>query len=598
MKFSKKTLVLITCLTLGCLLPYCAQGIDQQTAQIGKAATVILTAEIGDAGKGNGSGFFIREDLIVTNIHVVAGIYGKTITCSAESANQSAEYTIKGVVASDPEHDLVILKVEGEGASILQLGDSDAVKLGEKIIAIGTYRDTPGTAIKGTITRTTPHFFRVAGTLPSGYSGSPVLNHTGKVIGICVEGGESKNFGFIIPSNRLKALLKEIATQEKPLEEWREEPFISAYALVKQGDKRMVLGDAENAITAYDTAIRLKPDFAAAYTRRAGAKSASGDYEGMVRDLDAAIHLGQDHVHNYINRGVAKRNLRHYSAAITDYDTAVHLDPKYAATYLNRGNAKLDLGNHKMAIEDYDTAIHLKPKDAILAVAYFKRADAKSRAGDTKGAVDDFNQAIRLKPDNAPILAAAYLNRGLAKFDLGDTAGAIKDYDEIIRLKPRKAMLTSAYIYRANTKSKLGDNIGAIKDYDVALRLFEDNNDLAAYTYSRRAAAKLNVNDNKGAIEDSDTAVRFNPDLPEAYRIRGDAKSNLGNYNAAIEDYDTAIHLKPAYAKAYYKRGSAKVEIGNIPGAKIDFQTALKLVEWEGSQLLKTEIESGLRLVE
>ena len=217
MKFSKKILVLIACLTLGCLLSYYAQGIDQQTAQIAKAATVILTAEIEGEGKGNGTGFFVREDLIVTNIHVVAGIYGKTITCSAELANQSAQYTIKGVVASDPEHDLVILKVEGEGAGILQLGDSDAVKLGEEIIAIGTYRDTPGTVIKGTITRAAPHFFRVAGTLPSGYSGSPVLNHTGKVIGICVEGGESRDFGFIIPSNHLKALLKEISTQEKIL---------------------------------------------------------------------------------------------------------------------------------------------------------------------------------------------------------------------------------------------------------------------------------------------------------------------------------------------------------------------------------------------
>ena len=92
-------------------------------------------------------------------------------------------------------------------------------------------------------------------------------------------------------------------------------------------------------------------------------------------------------------------------------------------------------------------------------------------------------------------------------------------------------------------------------------------------------------------------AVRLDPNLAEAYKIRGDAKSNLGNHNTAIIDYDIAIHLKPDYTEAYYKRGSAKLEIGDVSEAKIDFRTALKLAESEDIQSLKDKIEKFLHLL-
>lgn len=612
MRFVKKAAMLVGCLALGCLLGsiqdvrpqdvltekvVVPSDIEQQTAQIRKASTVILTVETTDGKVGRGSGFFIREDLIVTNIHVVAGIYGEPLSCSAKLVDPPTHYSIKGVVASDPDHDLVILRVEGAGAGVLPLGDSDTVKLGEEVIAIGTPKGVSSKIVKGTINRITADFFRVKATLPSGYSGGAVLNDAGEVIGICVEGGETKTLSSVIPSNHLKTLLKDIPTQEKSLEKWRSEPLIRAYAIVKQGDERKAFGNVKGAVAAYDAAIRLKPDFALAYARRADAKYYLRDYTGMLKDFDVSIRLGLDYAPAYVNRGVAKRSLRDYRGAIKDCDTAIRLDPENVEAYFNRGNANSDLGNHKMAIEDYSTAIRLKPRDVILAVAYFKRAKARSQLDDNIGAIEDYTEAIRLKSDNAAILTVAYLNRGLAKFDLGDAESAIEDYNEVIQLEPQDAMLTEVYVHRATAKAKLGDNISAIKDYSTAIDLADKNTDLAAHVYGRRASAKLEIGDNRGAIEDSDAAVRLNSNLAEAYKIRGDAKSNLGNHNTAIIDYDIAIHLKPDYAEAYYKRGSAKLEIGDASEAKIDFRTALKLVESEGTQSLKDDIEKSLHLL-
>ena len=616
MKFAHKTLVLVGCLAFGFLLPY-AQGLVRQdariernavslnphrrTAQIGKAATVILIVNTVDGTIGNGSGFFIRQDLIVTSVHVLAGIHGEPYTWEVRSVNQPTQYTIKGVVASDPEHDLVILKVEGKEAGVLQLGDSDAVKLGEKVIAVGTHGSTHknalGKTIEGTISRITDDFFRVKATLLPGYSGGPVLNGAGEVIGICVEGGETKSSGYVIPSNHLKALLKNMSVQEKSLEEWREEPMIHAYALANQGDAKKVLESAKNAIGAYDAAIRLKPDFAAGYAKRGSAKYNLGDYKGSIKDHDAAISLGLDYAAVYVNRGVARRNLRDYNGAIKDYNTAIRLDPENVEAYLNRGNARADLGNYEMAIEDYNMAIHLKPRGIMLPLAYVKRASAKSDAGDYTGAIKDYDEAVRPKPNSPGILTVAYLNRGLAKFHLDNAKSAIRDYDEVIRLKPKNAVFASAYVHRADAKAQLADNKGAVKDYDEAVRLVPEDIGFVTYVYGRRASVKLALSDNKGAIEDCDAAILLDPDLAEVYKTRGEARSNLGNHSRATKDYDAAVYLKPDYAEAYYKRGRAKVEIGNVSEAKVDLRTALKFAKWESDQVLMADIEEALRLL-
>ena len=546
-------------LALGCLLSY-AQGIDiqdgttekgaaqhditQQAVQIGRAATVIIVVRTADGVLGNGSGFFIQKDLIATNIHVVAGIHGKTITCSAKRVDQPIEYNIKGVMASDPDYDLAILKVDDESKNVLPLGDSDAVNLNEEVFAIGTHgHNAPSVIVKGAISRSTPHFFRIQATLPSGYSGSPLLNDTGKVIGVCVEGGVTKNYGYVIPSNHLRNLLQDLPAQEKPLNIWREERFIHAYAVVKQGDESLALGNAKNAITTYDTAIRLKPDFAAAFARRGTAKYLLGNYKGCIKDSDAAIILGMDYAAVYVNRGVAKETLQNYKGAIKDYDKAISLDPTSVEAYLNRGNAKKNMKNYKTSIEDYDTAIHLKPQNRLLAVAYLRRANTKSDMSDYKGAIEDYNKAIGLTSNNT-ILTAAHLNRGVAKSELGDTKGAIEDYDEVVHRTPQNTRLSETYVNRATAKAKLGDNAGAIKDYDNAIRLSTAKIKGTAQTYSKRAASKLSISDNKGTIDDCNTAIGLDPKLSEAYKIRGDAKFNLQNYKEAIKDYDAAIYIK------------------------------------------------------
>ena len=574
MKIAEKVLVFIGCLSIGILLS-CGASVKQpatrsekisarpdldQIAKTGKAGTVQIGSLSVEGPPTLGCGFFISPDLIVTNVHVINQKSFESAVSIAKLVNKPTWYTIEGVMASDPKRDLVILKVAkvtGEDAHVLSLGDSETVEEGDRIVAIGNPgqdgKFLQGDVSVGWISRTTSNFLDLrARNNRKGYSGGPVLNVHEEVIGIMFQ-GHRVGAGYAIPSNYLRGLLKDLPTQAKPLEKWREEPLVRYYSAVDAEDR----GEFKNAIKVYDTVIRLAPDFADAYINRGDARRKLGNLEGAIKDYNMAIRLGDDYAYVYVNRGIAKVDLGDQKDAIKDYDRAIHLDPAYVDAYSRRAGAKSDLGDQKGAIEDYNAVIHLKPEDDLLTKAYLNRGIAKSDLGDQKGAIEDYNTVIHLKPEN-DLLSSAYVNRGIAKSDLGNKKGAIEDYNTAIRLKPEKGVLALAYVNRGNAKSNLGDNTGAIEDCNTAIRLQSGDTILAA-----------------------------------AYNIQGKAKSAQGNNIDSIIDYDKAIQLEPNHAQFYYNRGVAKVALGRTSEAKTDFKTALKLLQQPKSTSRSTRKETG-----
>ena len=98
---------------------------------------------------------------------------------------------------------------------------------------------------------------------------------------------------------------------------------------------------------------------AEAYYNRGVAKSQLGDFQGAITDYDQAIKIKPDYAEAYYNRGLAKQNLEDNQGAIADYNQAIKIKPDYALAYLNRGVAKSDLGDKQGVIADYDQAAQL-----------------------------------------------------------------------------------------------------------------------------------------------------------------------------------------------------------------------------------------------
>ena len=149
----------------------------------------------------------------------------------------------------------------------------------------------------------------------------------------------------------------------------------------------------DQALSAFDQAIELMPDFADAYTGRGIVKSALGNAEEAIADHDEAIRLKPDFAEAYINRGTAKRALKKYEEAIADFDEAIHLNPNSASAYTHRGVSKNALGKSQEAIADHDEAIRLNPN---FVEAYINRGAAKRELGQMSEAEKDMQKALQL----------------------------------------------------------------------------------------------------------------------------------------------------------------------------------------------------------
>ena len=201
-----------------CGIPVANAQTPQQIAKKAFNSIVLLVMEDANGQPISlGSGFFVRNGQIATNLHVVEGAargYAKLV-------GQKTKYDIEGITAIDPQRDLVILKVSAFGAQVLFLGDSDALQVGESVYAVGNPRGLEGTFSQGIISSIrevgTDKLLQITAPISPGSSGGPVLNGVSDVIGVSVatfRGGQ--NLNFAIPSNYLQALVAK-AGATKPL---------------------------------------------------------------------------------------------------------------------------------------------------------------------------------------------------------------------------------------------------------------------------------------------------------------------------------------------------------------------------------------------
>jgi len=166
---------------------------------------------------GQGTGFIINEEgYIVTNHHVIEGATRAGIYTS----DGKGPYNV-ALVGEDDFMDLALLKIDGDFEE-LELGDSDKIRVGEKVIAIGNPYGLQFSATIGSVSqihREGPNsleaYVQIDAAINPGNSGGPLLNQEGKVIGVInFKVGDAEGLGFALESNYVKVFVNEIA-QEK-----------------------------------------------------------------------------------------------------------------------------------------------------------------------------------------------------------------------------------------------------------------------------------------------------------------------------------------------------------------------------------------------
>lgn len=176
-----------------------------------KSVVLIETRDKFGRSIGQGSGFVIcKNGFIVTNYHVLENGYSATIKFIDGST-----YDNVSLVAKDREKDLTIIKVPSrKSLPFLYLGNSDKVRVGDIIVAIGNPLGYEGTVSDGRISaireRKGIKYFQITAPISPGSSGGPLFNIYGEVIGITTAFAPfGQNLNFAIPINYLKLLAKE-----------------------------------------------------------------------------------------------------------------------------------------------------------------------------------------------------------------------------------------------------------------------------------------------------------------------------------------------------------------------------------------------------
>ena len=178
----------------------------------------------GRSGTAAGSGFVVSNDgYILTNNHVVDGASEVTVRLL-----DRREYKAK-VIGRDPNTDVAVIKIDAKGLTPAPLGNSDAARVGEWVLAVGnplgenlTFTVTQGIisakgralTLPGQSQQTIQDFIQTDAAINPGNSGGPLVNVHGEVVGInsAIESptGYNAGYGFAVPINLARAVMGHI----------------------------------------------------------------------------------------------------------------------------------------------------------------------------------------------------------------------------------------------------------------------------------------------------------------------------------------------------------------------------------------------------
>lgn len=187
---------------------------SEQIAETALASTMLIVMEDADGEAiSSGSGFVVDEEMVVTNLHVVEGVFRGYV----KRVGTERRHRITGIVAMDTDQDLALLSVSGMAAPPLWLAPDGEVTVGERVYVAGN----PIGFLEGTFSDGLVSGIRdlgvgrqrlqISAPISEGSSGGPVLNQHGEVIGVAVATLKvGQNLNFAIPVKYLRGLLDKV----------------------------------------------------------------------------------------------------------------------------------------------------------------------------------------------------------------------------------------------------------------------------------------------------------------------------------------------------------------------------------------------------
>jgi tetratricopeptide (TPR) repeat protein len=343
-----------------------------------------------------------------------------------------------------------------------------------------------------------------------------------------------------------------------------------------------------DAIAAFDSAVRFEPRFYEAWRMKAQMLEQLKRYPEALAAIDKAIQIQPNDPLLHSLKGDLLFQSKQYNSAKAAYTQALTLKPTYY-TYMQRGRSQFSAGNYQGATADYEKAIELQPNDYF---SYIGRGTMNAALGKSPAALADLDKAITFIPAASPYQSLLYMSRGLVKFGVGDSNGAIADWTSSINAnitgKTDPNIIAQSYTGRALAYARAKDFPKAIADMGQLIELQPKN----ASAFYNRGEFYIQAGDPQRAILDLDRAIVLKPDYADAIQTRGLAKQSLKDFQGATEDFKKAEGLLGQTigqdpnnintATVYVRRANARLGLGNKQGAIADIQTVADLFQKAG----------------
>jgi tetratricopeptide (TPR) repeat protein len=341
------------------------ENLPELVRRVKPAIVAIVTYDEAGDPLLTGSGFFIRPGQVVTNLHVIRGARRSEIKTLD---GKGRVYPVAGILAVDEEGDLALLSVElpAERARSSELATL-LPEEGEAIFVIGNPLKLEGSVSDGIVSavRELPgigKIIQITAPISRGNSGSPVFNLQGQVVGVVtIKVTNGQNINLAIGAARVRELrpgkprlLTEVSANEKGRD--------LAASLYQTGLDSLWLGNYDNAVGYFETAVNKNPRRADAWVQVGYCKVKQGKADEAIRAYQQALQL-KPNSEEVLNRlGDAYYYSGRLNEAITSYKAAARSHPHSAEAYYNLALVYFESGNHNLALSSAEVLKRLNQK--------------------------------------------------------------------------------------------------------------------------------------------------------------------------------------------------------------------------------------------
>ncbi len=192
-------------------------------------------------------------------------------------------------------------------------------------------------------------------------------------------------------------------------------------------------GDNQGALSDFNRAIELMPEFHEAYNNQGIALFNLGRINESLASFTKAVELDSTYTDAFCNRGIVRAKTNDPGGSISDLTRTLRIDPDYLKAYTGRAEAKIMISDFNGAVSDCDKALSL---NANFADAYSVKAFAYYNQGKYPESITNYSKAIEMVPQNLN----NYHNRGAAFFYSANYVNAIKDMNVVVQNNPEQGV--------------------------------------------------------------------------------------------------------------------------------------------------------------